>query len=538
MTLLLVCRLGRVCSRWSWTQSVPQCSYFSVCFLIAKLTVAICATAAPQFRWALMITVGTHDHRGQLPCWEASIGMTSAKLINNNCHARSFYNMFKGNKVHNRNVQPPSFNISLLQTQKTTDISVVSPPLACNFIIVGLSSGYMQLAMADPAHMMHNCTIHNLTIYAAPWKKKKTPAQLRREPWLPVGGGSIGLTQGMVQGWVSSFTGCPGCSHCIFAALPLRIERGWRSTTGWRVRGMWMMRVKCQRHKESGQSGLVVHYDMLYDVMFVFRALLNKQVQVAVCSTQFVCLIVLCLEVSRGSASWGFWWWPEPWLENGLDLVQHVKRPLLHNNEDHEPTMPAEDWCRTAIYIIQDPWSSLTWLKLKKGLGKLSHQVFSRLTSDWLWFVLFLRFSKEAKSIRGGWSSWSSWWSSSECRWKCCSAFWLHCQFDSDTLPLTLLLAIPMWCCGWNASRVPSFHLRCFVWLPWGKTSSGIWTTPSSFCPLAWHFWCQVLRRATPTWRQSLVLSSTAKRWGHLDVLVFGLNMVESFCAKDWLVWN
>lgn len=63
------------------------------------------------------------------------------------------------------------------------------------------------------------------------------------------------------------------------------------------------MRVKCQRHKESGQSGLVVHYDMLYDVMFVFRALLNKQVQVAVCSTQFVCLIVLCLEVSRGSAS-------------------------------------------------------------------------------------------------------------------------------------------------------------------------------------------------------------------------------------------
>ena len=118
MTLLLVCRLGRVCSRWSWTQSVPQCSYFSVCFLIAKLTVAICATAAPQFRWALMITVGTHDHRGQLPCWEASIGMTSAKLINNNCHARSFYNMFKGNKVHNRNVQPPSFNISLLQTQK------------------------------------------------------------------------------------------------------------------------------------------------------------------------------------------------------------------------------------------------------------------------------------------------------------------------------------------------------------------------------------------------------------------------------------
>ena len=39
-------------------------------------------------------------------------------------------------------------------------------------------------------------------------------------------------------------------------------------------------------------------YDMLYDVMFVFRALLNKQVQVAVCSTQFVCLIVLCLEVS------------------------------------------------------------------------------------------------------------------------------------------------------------------------------------------------------------------------------------------------
>ena len=99
--------------------------------------------------------------------------------------------MFKGNKVHNRNVQPPSFNISLLQTQKTTDISVVSPPLACNFIIVGLSSGYMQLAMADPAHMMHNCTIHNLTIYAAPWKKKKkkkkTPAQLRREPWLPVG---------------------------------------------------------------------------------------------------------------------------------------------------------------------------------------------------------------------------------------------------------------------------------------------------------------------------------------------------------------
>ena len=182
-----------------------------------------------------MITVGTHDHRGQLPCWEASIGMTSAKLINNNCHARSFYNMFKGNKVHNRNVQPPSFNISLLQTQKTTDISVISPPLACNFIIVGLSSGYMQLAMADPAHMMHNCTIHNLTIYAAPWKKKKkkkTPAQLRREPWLPVGGGSIGLTQGMVQGWVSSFTGCPGCSHCIFAALPLRIERGWRSTTG------------------------------------------------------------------------------------------------------------------------------------------------------------------------------------------------------------------------------------------------------------------------------------------------------------------
>lgn len=116
--------------------------------------------------------------------------------------------------------------------KKTTDISVISPPLACNFIIVGLSSGYMQLAMADPAHMMHNCTIHNLTIYAAPWKKKKTPAQLRREPWLPVGGGSIGLTQGMVQGWVSSFTGCPGCSHCIFAALPLRIERGWRSTTG------------------------------------------------------------------------------------------------------------------------------------------------------------------------------------------------------------------------------------------------------------------------------------------------------------------
>ena len=75
MTSLLVCRLGCAHSRWSWTQSVPQCSYFRGWFLIAKLTVAICAPQphiSVMSTWALVIIEGSIHARTFQLAWPQS----------------------------------------------------------------------------------------------------------------------------------------------------------------------------------------------------------------------------------------------------------------------------------------------------------------------------------------------------------------------------------------------------------------------------------------------------------------------------------
>ena len=58
-----------------------------------------------------------------------------------------------------------------------------------------------------------------------------------------------------------------------------------------------------------------------------------------------------------------------------MDLVQHVKRPLLRNNEDHEPTMPAEANFLIRYSVVLDP------MVVRSG-AKWSRQVVGSVTVE------------------------------------------------------------------------------------------------------------------------------------------------------------